>query len=344
MKKSNTPNNKYATVISQNHQLYLISVNESSGNHQVMAEISGQMAYSISSAEQYPVVGDRVEVSYSENDDVAIIHRILPRKSLLSRASSGVGQGVQPIAANVDTVFITMALDHNFNLRRMERYLTIVWDSGAQPVIVLTKADLTTDLENQLAQVSEIALGVTTFVTSDSDFSEIANFLTQNPQTVVFVGSSGVGKSTLINRLLGYEAMATSENRESDSKGRHTTTNRQLFSLANGTQIIDTPGMRELQVDTGDSSATFADIEELATRCKFRNCTHKSEPGCAIIEAIDTGKLSAERFANYLKISRENRYSRMNTTEIAADKFRRHFGSKSGAKAVRDIKKGKRLN
>lgn len=121
------------------------------------------MAYSISSVEQYPVVGDRVEVSYSENDDVAIIHRILPRKSLLSRASSGVGQGVQPIAANVDTVFITMALDHNFNLRRMERYLTIVWDSGAQPVIVLTKAGLTTDLENQLAQVSEIALGVTTF-------------------------------------------------------------------------------------------------------------------------------------------------------------------------------------
>lgn len=339
-------NSLKATVVSQNHQLYYVSTNEKSNikNNYLLAKISGQMEYGIETAEQYPVVGDVVEITHSENDDVAIIHRIFERKSLLTRGAAGTDHSIQPIVANVDTVFITMALNGNFNLRRIERYLTIVWDSGAQPAILLTKADLAPDIEQQLEDVQEIAAGVPVFVTSSEDYSQVRDFLIDKPQTLVFVGSSGVGKSTLINHLLGYDAMETKDVRYGDDKGRHTTTNRQLFRMDNGTQIIDTPGMRELQVDTGNTEATFEDIEKLAQQCKFRNCSHNSEPGCAIINAINSGELSESRFENYQKIMRENRYSGMKSSDIAADKFNRFFGTKSEAKRVRDIKKSKQVH
>lgn len=331
----------FATIISQNHDLYSISKNDSLDQDFFLAKISGQLSYNISSMIEYPVVGDIIEFTHSPFDKIAIIHIICHRKSLLSRVASGSSNNIQPIAANIDIVFITSALDQNFNLSRIERYISVAWESGAQPAIILTKADLVSDLESKLVAIKQIAKSLQIFVTDNNAFASLKNFLLAKPQTVVFIGSSGVGKSTLINNLLGYEAMHTKEVRTSDHKGKHSTTHRQLFRLENGSQIIDTPGMRELQIDVGNIDETFEDIEFLAQNCQYKNCQHKGESGCAIFAAIEKGLLSKKRLENYQKILRENRYSQMSSSEIAEDKFKRYFGNKSEAKRVRNLKKSK---
>ena len=260
----------------------------------------------------FPTVGDFVLIDYNKDGDSRII-RTLSRRTYFSRRDPDKGRGEQAVAANFDYVFIMQSLNRDFNPKRLERYLTAARQSKAEPVIVLTKADLTDDYLPYIIETSNVAPGVKTCIVSaktDYGMDELVPFL-QKGKTLVFLGSSGVGKSSLVNALAGEKIMDTSGIREDDSKGRHTTTHRELIMLKNGVMIIDTPGMRELgmwDVTEGLGDA-FADIEELAQRCRFRDCRHESEPGCAVREAIENGKLDASRFESYRKIKAEAKYS-----------------------------------
>lgn len=265
-----------------------------------------------SGTEDFPTAGDFVRMNYIPNGDSQII-QTLPRKTFFSRRDPTPGRGEQAVAANFDYVFILQSLNHNFNGKRLERYLTLAWQSGAEPVIVLTKADLTEDLEGYLKAVEDIALGVEVYaVSSKSGFGmEGLSKYIRPGKTVVFLGSSGVGKSSLVNALAGEEIMSVSEIREEDSRGRHTTTHRQLVMLKSGAAVIDTPGMRELgmwDVSTGIHSA-FEDVEQYLGKCRFSDCRHQSEPGCAVREAIASGELSLERWESYRRLKSEARYS-----------------------------------
>ncbi len=296
-----------ARVLSQEKGFYRIVTDKG----EKMAEISGKFRFQTTVSSEYPAVGDFVFVNWNESGDSAIIESLLPRKSAFVRKAAGEPQKEQVVAANIDTVFLCMALNNDFNLRRLERYISIAWDSGAMPVVVLTKSDLHDDLDNKLSEISSVAIGVDVLVTTsveENGYKELLPFLSEG-KTVAFIGSSGVGKSTLINRLLGQEYLKTNGLRN-DDKGRHTTTRRELFLLPSGGMVIDTPGMRELGMWDNDTGIerTFADIEELAAQCKFRNCTHTSEPGCAIRRALELGELQTDRWQSYQKLKAENDY------------------------------------
>ena len=276
-----------------------------------LAEISGKFRYEAKCLSDYPAVGDFVMMDWNPAGGNAVIHHILPRKSCFTRKAAG-QRREQVVAANVDTLFLCMALNNDFNLRRLERYLTIGWDSGAIPVVVLTKSDLCTDLESKVSEVESVAFGVDVLVTSSMDVDgemQIRPYIAEG-KTVAFLGSSGVGKSTLINRLLGEDRLETQALRN-DDKGRHTTTHRELILLPSGGMVIDTPGMRELGMwDSAEGvETTFADIEELANRCRFSDCTHTSEPGCAVLSALEDGSLDPSRWNSYLKIKTELEYA-----------------------------------
>ena len=237
------------------------------------------------------------------------------------RKAAGTSKSEQVVAANIDTVFLCMSLNNDFNLRRLERYLAVAWESGADPVVVLTKADLCADLPQKQREVGAIAMGVDILTTSamESDgYRQIMPYITQG-RTVAFVGSSGVGKSTLINRLLGEERLAT-DGLRNDDKGHHTTTHRELLFLPNGAMVIDTPGMRELGMWDAASGVeqAFEDIEELAARCRFCNCSHSSEPGCAVQAALESGHLDTGRWQSYQKLKNENSYAADSKSYLAA--------------------------
>ena len=274
------------------------------------ALVSGKFQFDAQSVSDYPAVGDYVLVSRAD-PDTAIIHHVLPRKSLFLRKAAGTSQTEQVVAANIDTVFLCMSLNNDFNLRRLERYLAAAWESKADPVVLLTKADLCEDVVRKQAGAESIAMGVTVLTASAADadgYQQLMPYITVG-KTVAFVGSSGVGKSTLINRLLGEDRLATDGLRNND-KGRHTTTHRELLVLPNGAMVIDTPGMRELGMWDAASGVeqTFADMEALAARCRFRNCSHTSEPGCAIRGALQNGELDGRRWQSYQKLKSENAY------------------------------------
>ena len=256
----------------------------------------------------FPTVGDFVMVHYIPDGDSQIL-ATLPRRTYFSRRDPYPGQREQAIAANFDYVFIMQSLNQDFNPKRLERYLTLAWQSGATPVVVLTKADLTADYFGYLRQVERVAAGVDTFVVSTRTGYGLEGLTryTQPGKTLVFLGSSGVGKSSLVNALAGDTVMAVGGIREDDSKGRHTTTHRQLLMLESGAMIIDTPGMRELgmwDVSEGLGEA-FADVEQFIGKCRFSDCRHESEPGCAIKAAIAGGELDIARWESYRKLKEE---------------------------------------
>lgn len=267
----------------------------------------------------YPTIGDFVMIEWNSMGDSQIIET-LKRDSSFSRTSSSADrnhemhtQHEQLVAANFDYVFIMQSLNDNFNIRRIERYLTLAWESGAIPVIVLTKCDLVDDVESYISKIESVAIGVDVYAISCKakiGLEKLQKYFKKG-NTLVFLGSSGVGKSTLVNTLIGKDVMKTSEIREDDSKGRHTTTNRQLLMLPTGAMVIDTPGMRELGMWNCDDGIdkTFQDVEKYFGTCKFSDCTHTSEPGCKVLEAIKNGELSEERYNAYMKLKNEARYN-----------------------------------
>ncbi|AST93581.1 ribosome small subunit-dependent GTPase A [Sutcliffiella cohnii] len=280
---------------------------------ELLAEVSGKFRFEALDTGDYPAVGDWVLISVMAEERRAIIHKLFTRFSKFSRKVAGRATEEQIIASNINTVFLVNALNNDFNIRRIERYLLMTWESGANPVIVLTKADLCRqDISEKVIQVEEVAFGVPIHVCSALDgtgIEELQDYFISG-QTVALLGSSGAGKSTLTNRLLGVEKQLVQETRKVDDKGRHTTTHRELFLLPGGGIIIDTPGLRELQFwETENSlSKSFSDIEEISNRCSFNDCQHESEPGCAIKAAINEGALDIKRFQSYLKLQKELAY------------------------------------
>ncbi len=308
---------------------------------EMTAEVTGRFRHEAAGPAAYPTVGDWVAVSIDEHGTGARIHAVLPRRSNFSRKEAGLVTEEQVLAANVDTVFLVSGLDLNFNPARIERYVTAAWDSGASPVIVLNKADLCDDLEARITAVNEVAFGVPVHAVSaerESGLEELTAYLGKG-KTVAFLGSSGVGKSTLINRLLGENRLKTNSVSDGDSRGRHTTTHRQLLLLPSGAMVIDTPGLRELQLWAGEASLarSFDDVEAWAKECRFRDCTHNGEPGCAVEEAVSDGSLSAQRLEHYRKLQKEIQYLESRRD----DKARRREEKKRGREFSNRIKEVK---
>lgn len=277
---------------------------------EIPAVVTGKMMHGAFSRENLPVVGDWVAVSViGAERPQATIHAVLPRTSLFSRKTAGKGGGEQPVAANIDIAFLLTGLDGNYNPRRIERYLVQTRESGVRPVVLLTKADVCPDVYACLGEVAAVAGGACVHAISTLTgvgLTEIWHYL-QPGVTVALLGSSGVGKSTLLNYMLGGEVMRTQAVRADDSRGRHTTSHRQLFLLPSGASLIDTPGMRELQLWGAEDglSGTFPEIEALAHRCRFDDCQHEAEPGCAVQAALEAGELDHGRFANHRRMQRE---------------------------------------
>jgi ribosome biogenesis GTPase len=324
-------------VVAQYKNLYKVAAL----NGELMAEIAGKMRYEAEDPADYPAVGDFVLID-RDNDQHGhgIIQQILPRKSVFVRRAAGSAEDAQVVAANIDTVFICMSLNNDFNLRRLERYLSIAWDSGAIPVIVLTKADLCGDLSVKLLEIEGAAVGVDVLVTSsmsEDGYKTVLKYITPG-QTVAFLGSSGVGKSTLINRLLGEDIIETREIRK-DGKGKHTTTRRELILIPTGGAVIDTPGMRELGVESVNLEQAFTDIDELADRCKFNDCRHDNEPGCAVRKAVMDGLISEKRLNSYKKLKKEAKYEGLNSKQIEKEKIKEMFSGFGGIKNARDYAK-----
>ena len=306
-----------ARVVSVHKDSYMIT----KGHGDVFAELTGKLAYTADSASDLPTTGDWVYVDFYDDDTHAIIHDILPRKTILHRKTSGKTFDLQLIATNIDSAFIVQSLDYNFNLSRLQRYLVMINEANINPVILLSKCDLVSedDIEKKIKSVKDISPQTTVIPFSNEsgeNIDSIKSFLISG-DTYCLLGSSGVGKTTLLNSILGDTRFETKSVSKKESKGRHTTTSRELIQLENGAMLIDTPGMRELgniSVDAGIDE-TFSDIVELVMKCKFNNCTHINEKGCAILSAINQGELSEKRFQNYLKMKNESAFNDMSYYE-----------------------------
>jgi ribosome biogenesis GTPase len=275
----------------------------------------------------YPAVGDWVAVE--PRNDGASVHAVLPRRTSVVRHAPGKQTVAQVVAANVDVVFVVASLNADLNLRRLERYLAFAWESGAEPVVVLSKADLADDLETTIGRVEAVAVGAAILIVSAIDGRGIDELRTliRPGSTVAFVGSSGVGKSTLLNTLAGDELAAVKEIREDDARGRHTTTRRQLHRIRDGGLLLDTPGMRELGLWDADAGLdrSFADVEALAAACRFGDCGHNGEPGCRVRAAIADGELDAARFEGWRKLERESRHLERRVDALARAEERRRW-------------------
>ncbi len=290
-------------------------------NNEVQAEPTGKLIFSAESAEDVPCVGDWVFVQYYNSGELAIIHEVLPRKSFLRRKSAGKKVDYQMIAANIDVAFIMQSCDFDFNLRRMERYLVMANEGNIEPVILLSKSDLVSaeDLEKRISEISQarIETRVIPFSNETGIGLDIVRQTLEKRKTYCLIGSSGVGKTTLLNHLIGQEIFDTNPVREKDGRGRHTTARRQLTILENGALLIDTPGMRELGMLAVGTSIedSFSDIHELTKDCRFNDCTHTGETGCAILMAIESGHLTEDRYRSYKKLIKESEYHEMSYVE-----------------------------
>lgn len=327
------PDRQMARVTSQHKGLYKTVTDQG----EILAEISGKFRHEATALSHYPAVGDFVMLSRPESvASHAVIHHVLHRKSAFVRSAVGLEEQTQVVAANIDIVFICMALNSDYNVSRLERYLAVAWNSRALPVIVLTKADLCDDLPHVLDEITAIALGVDVLPVSANDQTShdgVRSYLKPGV-TASFIGSSGVGKSTLINILAGKGVLRTSAIGRND-KGMHTTTHRELLVLPQGGIVIDTPGMRELGIESANLSQSFADIEALAAQCRFDNCEHGAEPGCAVKQALETGVLDERRWANYQKLKRETHYRGLSSRQLETEKLNGMFESIGGMKKAR---------
>lgn len=293
-----------ARVIAEDRRVYLLAAERG----ELPAEVTGRLLHTKRTVAELPKVGDWVACMALEGEERAIIHAVLERRTSFSRRDPGPLPEEQVLAANVDVLFIVQSLDSNFNPRRLERYLAMAREGGVQPVVVLNKADLAGDLDEQMA-AAQASAGDTPIIAisaTGEDLSALRQFLAPR-RTFALVGSSGVGKSTIVNKLAGHEIQDTFEVNVKGDRGRHTTTRRQLFTLPDGALLIDSPGMRSLGMWLGEDglSETFNDIEELATQCHFSNCTHTSELRCAVRAAVDQGRLAQARYDNYVRLHLE---------------------------------------
>jgi len=331
---SKTTDFKIARVISVNKNSFVVS----NGLKDIYAELTGKFLFNTESSLDLPAVGDWVYAQLFDDDSLAIIHDILPRKSLLKRKTPGKKIEHQLIAANIDIGIIMQSLDSNFNLRRLERYLVMINEGRITPAVFLSKSDLISkeEIEQKKNDIRKILPDITIEAFSNNNASDIENLKTFfSPfKTYCLLGSSGVGKTTLLNNLIHQELYKTQPIREKDGRGKHTTTKRELIILENGAIIIDNPGMRELGVISDESGlgSTFNEIDELADKCKYKDCTHTVEAGCAVLKAVERGEISEERYNNFIKIYKESQYNEMSYLD------KREKDKKFG-KYVRSVKK-----
>ncbi len=307
--------------------------------------VPGKFRFDAASKEAYPVVGDWVGIKTGMEPGKGTLQMVLPRKSKISRKFAGAVTEEQVMGANVDVIFIVAGLDDDFNIQRMERYLALATESGASPVILLNKSDLSQDAQIKIDQLQNIASAVPIHIMSAelNEGLEVLEEYLLRGRTSAFLGSSGVGKSTIINQLLGTKRQKIAPVRETDSHGRHTTTFRELILLPGGGMVIDNPGMRELQLwSSGEGvDEVFRDIEELTRQCRFRDCSHESEPGCSVKEALESGELDRRRYEHYLKLKREVQFleAKKNETLRSSEKARWGNISRKG-NAIRKLKRG----
>jgi len=311
------PELSVARITRVDRERYLVR-NEQS---ELQAEPTGKLIFSVDSTQELPSVGDWALVQYYNEDSLAIIHDLLPRKSFLRRKAAGKNIDYQMIGSNIDVAFIMQSCDNNFNIRRMERYLVMVNDGHIEPIILLSKSDLISaeELETKISEIrkAHIDTRVISFSNLTDNGLQMIQQVLEKGKTYCLLGSSGVGKTTLLNHLLGREEFETNPVREKDGMGKHTTARRQLTLLDNGALLIDTPGMRELgMIDVSTSiNESFSDVHELAVACRFKDCTHTVETGCAILKAVENKELEEERYRSYLKLMKESEFHQLSYIE-----------------------------